>query len=260
MGIWEDYCIGKLTDMIGSRRKTADWTDCGTDIGNIIPRIDNSRTPNDFGFQKRSFSIVFLENELKKLAGRSIEKEISEIDRRDVFSGLKNAESIDLSIIREQDNKDDKKSIAAEIKKSGDKADKGSDAEHKAAITSANSRNWEYFGEKVLAASNAYSRHSDMYRNFMDTYLYGSGQESLNPAERFEWNSGKKDRSIPSDEIISYKEKTEYIQAIMMNALMHAPMNHADPRVKDRYEAWKLSSKFYEQLSFVLCDNVLSPN
>jgi hypothetical protein len=284
MGVFESYSIDNIS-------KSGNIKYCGTvsvqysvkgfnikkykvdfNLSDVIKKVDNSKTPNDFGFHKKSFSIVFHEDELKKIQDKNIEKEIFEINKNNFFSELKKekAETIDLFVISEEDKKKakEKESIDAEIKRFselGNEANKGSDAEghenkSKGRVNGNNNRNGEYFGGKILAASSEYSRHSDAYRMFMDAYLYNPGQEEKSPSEMLEWNNGKKDRSIPSDEIISYKEKAEYIQAIMMNALMHAPMNHADPRTKDRYEAWKLSSKFYEQLSFLYCDNVLSPN
>jgi hypothetical protein len=241
-------------------------------LSDVIQKINNSKTPNDFGFHKRSFNTVFLKDRLKELTNKNVKRDISENHMDNAFSELrrKDAETIDLLVILKTNKKEteEKESIDSEIKIFSEKRDKTnkktgeSKQEDKSTgrINENNHKNEEYFGAKVLATADEYGRHSDVYRIFMDAYLYNSSQEKkYSSSDMFGLNQRKDDSNIPSDEIISYKEKTEYIKAIMMNALMHAPMNHIDPKTKDRYEAWKLSSKFYEQLSFLYYDNILSP-
>jgi hypothetical protein len=267
MGIWEDYCIGRLVDWQDTKVNAANKTAIRKDFKIVsILKADDAKTPNDFGFNKRSFSIVFHENELKKLQRNNIEKDIIRVDEKQIIVSLEkeHTETIDLFVVSEEEKKvKEKVSIDSEIKKVNDngKEKLSAEEEKKSHKTITNGRNGEYFEAKLLAASSEYGTHTDAYKTFMNAYLYGSTDKNgRSVSETSDWSNKKNKGDIPSDELISYKEKTDYIQAIMMNELMHAPMNHADPRVKDRYEAWKLSSKFYQQLSFFYRDNILSPS
>jgi len=214
----------------------------------LIPKIDKAKSSNDFGFHKKSFNIRFTENELKKLVEINIEKHILEVMEKEFGKKLKKQKllTIESLIVSEKDKKTKNKSEKDKIEFVETKEKKEKRLAGKLS-----------HGYGSIQQSGAYQKHSEMYARFMNDYLYASNPDNQTSGYS-EFGSGKSKREFnQGDEIISYKERIEHVRAIMMNALMHAPTNHINPDTKERYEHWKMVSKFNEQLSMVYCDQVM---
>jgi hypothetical protein len=229
----------------------------------FIPKIDNSKTPNDFGFHKKSFSIVFTENELKKLSKVNIEKHILEISEKDIMFRLEkeNKTSIETLILPGKKHDSDKKAkeadekdvIIAAINDEKNKAEKesGKDIIN---IGKTGSGGKSFYDRPE---SDIYSAHSAVYSRFMQSYIYDDQNKSAGGPEAYSELHSKPKREFKNgDELISYQERINYVKAVMMNSLMHSPMNHAKPEDKERYEFWKMTSKFNQQLSFFYNDTI----
>ena len=221
-------------------------------FNHIIPKIDNLKTPNDFGFHKKSFNIKFIENELKKLVNITIEKELLETAEKDLDSRLKkqNLLTIESLILIDKEKKEDMKVNKIYIIPKEDRITKNGDS---------------YAGvSNVGADSAAYEQHSKSYTRFMNNYLYDASETNDTYGSGNDTYYSDFDRKTESarlfeqgDEIINYHERIEYVRASVMNAIMHAPVNHVKPDSRERYEFWKMASKFNQILSFLYYDSVM---
>ena len=226
----------------------------------FIPKIDNSKTPNDFGFHKKSFSIVFAENELKKLSSVNIEKHILEISEKDIMFRLEkeNKTSIETLILPRKKQDSDKKAKEADEKDVIIAAI--NDEKNKAEDSDGNKTGKLDFARRSFydrPASDLYREHSAVYSRFMQSYIYDDQNKSVGGPEAYSELNPKQKREFKNgDELISYQERINYVKAVMMNSLMHAPMNSAKPEDRERYEFWKMTSKFNQQLSFFYSDTI----
>jgi len=97
-----------------------------------------------------------------------------------------------------------------------------------------------------------YQRHTGLYKEFMKGYDIQSDSTAyeFEDAEHkeFEWG----------DEVISYKERKEFVRCVQMNALMQGEHNPVDPQIKERYEFWKYASKFNLTMSFLMYSSFMN--
>ena len=107
--------------------------------------------------------------------------------------------------------------------------------------------------QQKLPIKDEYLQHTDLYKSFFSEYMKTTQQLS-NKYEYYTKEDKKENAFSWGDELISYKERKDYVRKIMMNSLLHGAHNPIDPRTKELYEFWKLASKFNEQLSMAMYD------
>ncbi|MBN2458401.1 hypothetical protein JXB31_04705 [Candidatus Woesearchaeota archaeon] len=233
----------------------------------IIPRIDNSKTANDFGFHKRSFEMVFIENEVAKLDDGNIEKEILALaaDKLGFSLAKDSMSSVDTAIAghisdMKKDFRHGNNSMAGNAYSLSleDLKDSNKNARQARQKEDAAHERSDYNSSIAADGASSYLHHSELYCRFMKEYLKDSqaGITMQSAAESLQGSSQKKGFE-QGEELINYHERINHVRAVMMNSLMHAPVNNVDLGAKERYEFWKMASKFNQVMSFLYYDSVL---
>jgi hypothetical protein len=107
--------------------------------------------------------------------------------------------------------------------------------------------------EEWLAREN-YELMTRNYQRFMEGYINGPMQTALK-APKYSYVQEKRGKQFGwGDEVISYKERTEFVRKMQMNALIGGSHNYIEPQQKELYEHWKTINKFNMLLSFALYD------
>jgi len=225
-------------------------------LDNIIPKVDNSKTSNDFGFNKGIRKSISAENDSKKSAENNIDKKSETKTSRQQTDRLMENELLELMenelILRskKQDQLTIETLITAKKKGKNKKAeDNGLSDNTDNEIKAAASKNSEL--DKRPEALG-YEHHTTEYLRVMNDYLNEPANtvKAQNDPYAAAAISSKQQRGFgQGDEIINYKERIEYVRAVVMNSIMGAPVNHVEPDTKEKYQMWKNVSKFNVLLS-----------
>ncbi|MGM5482414.1 MAG: hypothetical protein ACQESF_03035 [Nanobdellota archaeon] len=204
----------------------------------LFQKIDESKTPNDFGFQKLCFPLLLSES----LENESVNTSFS--SSPSFF--FENKKTIDHKVKepKKSDLKKNVKSLLDELENiRTDRCD---------FLEAQKNESMQYGGFD----SNFYSTQTSVYNNFMNSYM----------DEKYEKTGDtKNDISMPGetkslkqgDEVIDYKERKEYAKKVMLNSRYgNKTMPHSSQAEKQKYEMWKASSKFNQILSFIMYDSL----
>ncbi len=106
-----------------------------------------------------------------------------------------------------------------------------------------------------LREAGFYEQATSYFNSFFEDFLYSGKKEAEAKYENEKENEERK--VFADDEVITYREKKEFIRKMMLNSLLRGPHNNITYDEKLKYETWKIISKFNEQLSFLHYDSVL---
>jgi len=106
-----------------------------------------------------------------------------------------------------------------------------------------------------ISPDNDYERHTQLYKEAMKSY---EGPRLSETAYSYSTEEKKQKDFDWGAEIMTYKERREYVRKVQMNALMGGRHNHIDPEEERNYAYWKWARKENEQMSFQLYDGVFN--
>lgn len=194
-----------------------------------IQKPDDSKTPNDFGFQKLCFPLKFAKKsettELKLETLISSNEETKKKDKKDTNIQNEAKDNIEKLVEEiktiQEETKNDNKKIQSNYKQ---------------------------------PQVNIYQEHFSKYKDFINSYMYNEENSTVSSSQYLQ----QEKREIKQgDEVMDYKERKEYAKKLMLNSRFgNKTMPHQSQGEKLQYEMWKASSKFNQILSFLMYDHL----